>query len=199
MIPMAGYKAVQNDWLMIRSKCSIGFTKLYNFFMAILKILQYPDERLHTVALPVAQVTDKIRLLIKDMAETMYAAPGIGLAATQVDVHERIIVIDTSEARDQLLVLINPEIIASSGVSDYEEGCLSVPGIYGKVRRAEFVTVKALNAQGESFVLDASGLLAVCIQHEMDHLAGKVFVEYWSQLKLSRTLARLRKKQRSTM
>ena len=199
MIPMAGYKAVQNDWLMIRSKCSIEFTKLYNFFMAILKILQYPDERLHTVALPVAQVTDKIRLLIKDMAETMYAAPGIGLAATQVDVHERVIVIDTSEARDQLLVLINPEIIASSGVSDYEEGCLSVPGIYGKVRRAEFVTVKALNAQGESFVLDAGGLLAVCIQHEMDHLAGKVFVEYWSQLKLSRTLARLRKKQRSTM
>lgn len=184
---------------MIRSKCGIGFAKLHNFFMAILKILQYPDERLHTVALPVVQVTDKIRLLIKDMAETMYAAPGIGLAATQVDVHERVIVIDTSETRDQLLVLINPEIIASSGVSDYEEGCLSVPGIYGKVRRAESVTVKALNAQGESYVLDASGLLAVCIQHEMDHLAGKVFVEYWSQLKLSRTLARLRKKQRSTL
>ena len=167
--------------------------------MTILKILQYPDERLHTVAVPVAQVTDEIRSLIRDMTETMYAAPGIGLAATQVDVHERIIVIDTSETRDELLVLINPEIISSNGLSDYEEGCLSVPGIYGKVRRAESVTVKALNAQGESFVLDADGLLAVCIQHEMDHLAGKVFVEYWSKLKQSRTLARLKKKQRSTM
>ncbi|NBQ70013.1 MAG: peptide deformylase [Nitrosomonadaceae bacterium] len=167
--------------------------------MAILKILQYPDERLHTVAVPVAQVTDEIRSLISDMTETMYAAPGIGLAATQVDVHERIIVIDTSEARDELLVLINPEIIVSSGLSDYEEGCLSVPGIYGKVRRAESITVKALNAQGESFVLDADGLLAVCIQHEMDHLAGKVFVEYWSKLKQTRTLAKLKKKQRSIM
>ena len=167
--------------------------------MAILKILQYPDERLHTVAVPVVQVTDKIRSLIQDMAETMYAAPGIGLAATQVDVHQRIIVIDTSETHDQLLVLINPEIIASHGVSDYEEGCLSVPGIYGKVKRAEAVTVKALNAEGESFVLDANGLLAICIQHEMDHLVGKVFVEYWSQLKQIRTLAKLKKKQRSTM
>jgi peptide deformylase len=167
--------------------------------MTILKILQYPDERLHTVATPVAQVTDKIRLLIKDMAETMYAAPGIGLAATQVDVHERVIVIDTSETHDQLLVLINPEIIVSNGISDYEEGCLSVPGIYGKVRRAESVTVRALNAEGASFILDASGLLAVCIQHEMDHLVGKVFVEYWSRLRQSRTLARLKKKQRSTM
>ncbi len=167
--------------------------------MTILKILQYPDERLHTVAAPVTHVTNKIRLLVQDMAETMYAAPGIGLAATQVDVHERIIVIDISEERDQLLVLINPEIIASRGVSDYEEGCLSVPGIYGKVQRAESVTVRALNAQGESYVVDADGLLAVCIQHEMDHLVGKVFVEYWSQLKLSRTLARLKKKQRRTM
>ena len=165
----------------------------------ILKILQYPDERLHTVAVPVVQVTDKIRSLIQNMAETMYAAPGIGLAATQVDVHQRIIVIDTSETHDQLLVLINPEIIASHGVSDYEEGCLSVPGIYGKVKRAEAVTVKALNAEGESFVLDANGLLAICIQHEMDHLVGKVFVEYWSQLKQIRTLAKLKKKQRSIM
>ena len=167
--------------------------------MAILKILQYPDERLHTVAVPVVQVTDKIRSLIQNMAETMYAAPGIGLAATQVDVHQRIIVIDTSETHDQLLVLINPEIIASHGVSDYEEGCLSVPGIYGKVKRTEAVTVKALNAEGESFVLDANGLLAICIQHEMDHLVGKVFVEYWSQLKQIRTLAKLKKKQRSIM
>ncbi|SEF58610.1 peptide deformylase [Nitrosomonas ureae] len=167
--------------------------------MAILKILQYPDEKLHTVAAPVGQVTDKIRTLINDMAETMYAAPGIGLAATQVDVHERVIVIDTSEARNDLLVLINPEIMASNGISDYEEGCLSVPGIYGKVQRAESVTIRALNAQGESFVLDADGLLAVCIQHEMDHLAGKVFIEYWSRLKQVRTLAKLKKKQRSTM
>lgn len=165
--------------------------------MAILNILQYPDERLHTVAAPVTEVTASIRSLIKDMAETMYAAPGIGLAATQVDVHQRIIVIDVSETHDQLLVLINPEIIASSGASDYEEGCLSVPGVFGKVQRAESVTVKALNAQGESFVIDADGLLAVCIQHEMDHLAGKVFVEYWSRLKQARTLAKLRKKQRS--
>lgn len=167
--------------------------------MAILKILQYPDERLHTVAAPVVQITDRIRSVIEDMAETMYAAPGIGLAATQVDFHERVIVIDTSETHDQLLVLINPEIIARSGTSDYEEGCLSVPGIYGKVQRAESVTVKALNAEGESYVLEADGLLAVCIQHEMDHLMGKVFVEYWSRLKQVRTLARLKKKQRSVM
>lgn len=167
--------------------------------MAILKILQYPDERLHTVATPVERITDRIRVLVENMAETMYAAPGIGLAATQVDVHERIIVIDTSETHDQLLVLINPEIIARSGVSDYEEGCLSVPGIYGKVQRAESVTVSALNVDGESYTLDADGLLAVCIQHEMDHLAGKVFIEYWSKLKQSRTLAKLKKKQRSVM
>ncbi len=167
--------------------------------MAILKILQYPDERLHTIAVPVSQIDDKIRILIRDMADTMYAAPGIGLAATQVDVHQRVIVIDTSETHDQLLVLINPEIIASHGVSDYEEGCLSVPGVYGKVQRAEAVTVKALDAEGTAFELDADGLLAVCIQHEMDHLAGKVFVEYWSRLKQVRTLAKLKKKLRSIM
>ncbi|MCE7914996.1 MAG: peptide deformylase [Nitrosomonas sp. PRO4] len=167
--------------------------------MAILKILQYPDDRLHTVAAPVERITDRVRELVEDMAETMYAAPGIGLAATQVNVHERIIVIDISETHDQLLVLINPEIIARNGVSDYEEGCLSVPGIYGKVQRAESVTVSALNVGGESFTLNADGLLAVCIQHEMDHLAGKVFIEYWSKLKQSRTLARLKKKQRSVM
>lgn len=167
--------------------------------MAILKILQYPDERLHTIAAPVSQIDDKIRVLIRDMAETMYAAPGIGLAATQVDVHQRVIVIDTSETHDQPLVLINPEIVVSNGVSDYEEGCLSVPGVYGKVQRAESVTVKALNAEGATFELQADGLLAVCIQHEMDHLAGKVFVEYWSRLKQVRTLAKLKKKQRSIM
>ena len=161
--------------------------------MAILKILQYPDEKLHTVAAPVGQITDRIRTLINDMAETMYAAPGIGLAATQVDVHERVIVIDTSEERNNLLFLINPEITASNGISDYEEGCLSVPGIYGKVQRAESVSVRALNTQGESFVLDADGLLAVCIQHEMDHLEGKLFVDYLSSLKRQRIKKKLEK------
>ncbi len=167
--------------------------------MTILKILQYPDERLHIVAATVPEVTDNIRILIKDMAETMYSAPGIGLAATQVDVHKRAIVIDISDTHDQLLALINPEIVASSGESDYEEGCLSVPGVYGKVRRAKSVTVQALDIEGNPFVLDADGLLAVCIQHEMDHLAGKVFVEYWSQLRQSRVIAKLKKRQRSIM
>lgn len=167
--------------------------------MAILKILQYPDERLHTVAENVPEVNDITRTLIQDMAETMYAAPGIGLAATQVDVHQRVIVIDVSETHDQLQVFINPEIIAKNGESDFEEGCLSVPGIYGKVRRAEFITVKALDADGNPYALDAKGLLAVCIQHEMDHLMGKVFVEYWSKLKQSRVLTKLKKRQRTTL
>lgn len=167
--------------------------------MAILKILQYPDERLHTIAAVVPKVTKHTQALVKDMTETMYAAPGIGLAATQVDVHQRIIVIDTSKNKDNLLVLINPEIIASSGESDYEEGCLSVPGIYGKVKRAESVSVKALNAEGKTFELEASGLFAVCIQHEMDHLMGKIFVEYWSSLKQSRVKAKLKKHLRTTM
>ncbi len=167
--------------------------------MAILKILQYPDERLHTIATAVIKVTKHTQALINDMAETMYAAPGVGLAATQVDVHQRIIVIDTSKNKDNLLVLINPEITASSGESDYEEGCLSVPGIYGKVQRAESVSIKALNIKGKAFEMEASGLFAVCIQHEMDHLLGKVFVEYWSSLKQSRVQAKLKKRQRYTM
>jgi peptide deformylase len=167
--------------------------------MAILKILQYPDERLHTVAEKVPEVTGITRTLIQDMAETMYAAPGIGLAATQVDVHQRIIVIDISDTHDHLQVFINPEIIAKNGESDFEEGCLSVPGIYGKVLRAEFITVKALDADGNPYVLEAKGLLAVCIQHEMDHLMGKVFVEYWSKLKQSRVLTKLKKRQRTTL
>ena len=167
--------------------------------MAILKILQYPDERLHKVAKNVGVVNETTRKLVRDMAETMYAAPGVGLAATQVDVHERIIVVDTSESRDQLKVFINPEIIASSGTSDCEEGCLSVPGIYETVRRAEKVTVRALDENGASFMLDAEGLLSVCIQHEMDHLVGKVFVEYLSQLKQSRIRAKLKKRMRETM
>jgi len=167
--------------------------------MAILKILQYPDERLHKVAVNVKAVTDSTRKLISDMAETMYAAPGVGLAATQVDVHQRIIVVDTSETNNNLLVFINPEIISMSGESDCEEGCLSVPGIYDKVRRAERIKVKAQNAKGVSFTLEASGLLAVCIQHEMDHLLGKVFVEYLSQLKQTRIRAKLKKRLRETM
>lgn len=161
--------------------------------MALLKILQYPDERLHTVADRVSEVTDEIRALVRNMAETMYAAPGIGLAATQVDVHRRVIVIDISDTRDQLLVLINPEITRRSGESDYEEGCLSVPGVYGKVPRAERVTIEALDRNGKPFTLDADGLLAVCVQHEMDHLLGRVFVEYWSRLKQSRIQARFKK------
>jgi peptide deformylase len=167
--------------------------------MAILKILQYPDERLHKVAKKVAQVNETTRKLVRDMAETMHAAPGVGLAATQVDVHERIIVIDISETHDQLKVFINPEIIASSGVSDCEEGCLSVPGIYEKVNRAEKITVRALDEKGEIFTMDVKGLLAVCIQHEMDHLIGKVFVEYLSQLKQIRIRAKLKKRLRETM
>ena len=167
--------------------------------MAILKILQYPDERLHTVAQPVSTVTDATRKLLQDMAETMYAVPGIGLAATQVDVHQQVIVIDISDTHDQLLVLINPEIIASSGENVCEEGCLSVPGVYEKVRRAECVIVRALDAKGKSFTLETDGLLAVCVQHEIDHLKGKVFVEYLSPLKQMRLKAKIKKHLRETM
>ncbi len=167
--------------------------------MAILKILQYPDERLHKVAKPVVHVNEATRKLVRDMAGTMYTAPGVGLAATQVDVHERIIVLDVSETHDRLHVFINPEIIASSGEEECEEGCLSVPGIYETVRRAAKVTVRALDEKGDSFTLEAEGLLAVCIQHEMDHLLGKVFVEYLSQLKQTRIRAKLKKRLRETM
>ena len=164
--------------------------------MAILKILQYPDERLHKVAVPVSTITDEIHVLVQNMTETMYTAAGIGLAATQVDVHQRVIVIDVSETRDQLHVFINPEIIASEGEFDYQEGCLSLPGIFEKVKRAENISVRAMNLNGDLFELDASGLLAICIQHEMDHLMGKVFIEYLSQLKQSRIRSKLRKRQR---
>lgn len=167
--------------------------------MAILKILQYPDERLHKVARKVPEVNDDIRELVQNMAETMYAAPGVGLAATQVDVHLCVIVIDVSEMHEQLLVLINPEIIASSGSCVHEEGCLSVPGIYEKVQRPEQITVRALDEHGRSFTMDADGLLATCIQHEMDHLLGRVFVEYLSPLKQSRIRAKLKKRRRETL
>ncbi len=167
--------------------------------MAILPILRYPDPRLHKVAAKVTRVDNEIRKLIKDMAETMYAAPGIGLAATQVDVHRRVIVINISETRDHLHVLINPEILEASGEAECEEGCLSVPGIYEKVRRAQRVRARALDAEGKSYTLEADGLLAVCIQHEIDHLRGKVFVEYLSRLKQQRILARLKKQLRQAM
>lgn len=167
--------------------------------MAILKILHYPDSRLHKLAKPVAQVNEATRKLVRDMAETMYAAPGIGLAATQVDMHERIVVMDVSETHDQLMVFINPELISSGGEEESEEGCLSVPGIYETVCRAEKVTVRALNERGESFTLNADGLLAVCIQHEMDHLVGRVFVQYLSQLKQTRIRTKLKKQLRETL
>ncbi len=167
--------------------------------MAILNILHYPDERLHTVASPISAVDATIRRLITDMAETMYAAPGIGLAATQVNVHKQLIVIDISEARNDLQVFINPEIVASSGLGEREEGCLSVPGIYEKVRRAEKVTVRALDRDGQPFTLEADGLLAVCIQHEIDHLKGKVFVDYLSRLKQTRIRHKMKKLIRETM
>jgi len=167
--------------------------------MAILKILHYPDERLHTVASSVKEVNAEIRRLIDDMAQTMYTAPGIGLAATQVNVHKQVIVIDISETHNQLMALINPRIISRDGVAEREEGCLSVPGIYEKVTRAERVTVEALNRDGKGFRLDAEGLLAVCIQHEIDHLLGKVFVEYLSRLKQARIKLKLQKLMRETM
>lgn len=166
--------------------------------MALLNILRYPDARLHKTAVPVTVFDDGLKKLVRDMGETMYAAPGIGLAATQVDVHKQIIVIDASERRDSLIVLVNPEILEANGVSDIEEGCLSVPGIYDLVERAERVKVRAYDQNGNAFTLEAQGLLAVCIQHEMDHLQGKVFVEYLSQLKQQRIRARLAKQLRKS-
>lgn len=164
--------------------------------MAILNILEYPDPRLHKIATPVPVVNAEIRELVRNMAETMYAAPGVGLAATQVDVHKRVLVMDVSDTKDDLRVFINPEILSAEGMQECEEGCLSVPGYFEKVRRAEKVRVRALNEHGEPFELTAEGLFAVCIQHEMDHLQGKVFVEYLSPLKQARLKAKLKKRQR---
>lgn len=165
--------------------------------MALLDILHYPDPRLHTVAQPVQAIDDRIRQLVKDMAQTMYDAPGIGLAATQVNVHERVIVIDLSEEQNDLLVLINPEIVwRSDEEQSYEEGCLSVPGIYETVKRAAEIRVKAFDETGKEQTIEADGLLAVCIQHEMDHLAGRVFVEKLSMLKQSRIKTKLQKQKR---
>ncbi|MGE5339725.1 MAG: peptide deformylase [Gemmatimonadota bacterium] len=163
--------------------------------MAKLDILEYPDPRLKKVARPVYVFDARLRQLVADMAETMYAAPGVGLAATQVDVHERVIVIDVSETKDQLRVFINPEILwAAEETALCEEGCLSVPGIYEEVRRPARVGIRAQNENGETFTLDCDGMLAVCIQHEMDHLSGKVFVEYLSQLKQDRIKSKLKKR-----
>lgn len=165
--------------------------------MARLNILRYPDPRLHTVARPVAQVDERIRRLVDDMLETMYDAEGVGLAATQVDVHERVIVIDTSEGRNEPRVLINPELVwRSEEMHVGDEGCLSVPTIYDKVQRHARVRVRALNRSGESHEFDAEGLLSVCVQHEMDHLLGKVFVEYLSPLKRDRIRTKMLKKSR---
>ncbi len=166
--------------------------------MPLLSILRYPDARLHKLAGPVTVFDENLKKLVRDMTETMYAAPGVGLAATQVDVHKQVIVVDVSERRDTLVVLVNPEIVDATGISDIEEGCLSVPGIYDTLERAERIRVRAWDQNGNAFTLEAQGLLAVCIQHEMDHLKGKVFVEYLSQLKQTRVRARLAKQQRKT-
>ena len=168
--------------------------------MAQLHILRYPDPRLHTVAKPVAEVDERIRQLVDDMLETMYAAEGVGLAATQVDVHERVIVIDTSDGRDDPRVLINPELVARSEEMTFsDEGCLSVPAIYDKVKRHARVTVSALNRAGERYEFSTDGLLAICVQHEMDHLLGKVFVEYLSPLKRERIKTKMLKKTRDEL
>jgi len=166
--------------------------------MPILDILRYPDARLHKVAAPVTVFDEALKKLVADIADTMYAAPGIGLAATQVDVHKQVIVVDVSERRDSRVVLVNPEIVEATGESDIEEGCLSVPGIYELVERAERVKVRAHDQNGKAFTLEAQGLLAVCIQHEMDHLLGKVFVEHLSPLKQQRIRAKLAKQLRKS-
>jgi peptide deformylase len=164
--------------------------------MALLPILEFPDPRLRTRAQPIAQVDAALRKLIDDMFETMYAAPGIGLAATQVNVARRLLVIDVSERRNEPLVLINPELVSRAGIEETEEGCLSVPGVYDKVTRAERIRVRALDRDGKQIEFDADGLLAVCIQHEIDHLDGKLFVDYLSELKRTRIRKRLEKERK---
>ncbi|KMN82374.1 peptide deformylase [Chromobacterium alkanivorans] len=167
--------------------------------MALLNILHYPDERLHTVAKPVEVFDEALQTQIDNMFETMYEAKGIGLAATQVDFHHRLVVMDISEERNERRVFINPEILSKDGETVYEEGCLSVPGIYDKVTRAERVKVRALDRNGKPFELEADGLLAICIQHEIDHLDGKVFVEYLSQMKQTRIKTKLKKREKQNM
>ena len=167
--------------------------------MGLLNVLHFPDPRLRTRAVPVDDVDETVRQLVDDMFETMYGAPGIGLAATQVNIHRRVIVIDISETKDQPLCLINPEINASDGIEEMEEGCLSVPGVFEKINRANRITVSALDREGATFTLDVDGLLAICIQHEMDHLEGKLFIDYLSELKRTRIRKRLQKLERQTL
>ena len=165
--------------------------------MALLEILEFPDPRLRTVAKPITQVDDQIRKLVDDMLETMYDAPGIGLAATQINVHKRLVVIDVSEEKNQPLVLINPEFDVITGEQDYDEGCLSVPGYYEKVTRAEKILLKALDRSGEPYEMECDGLLSVCIQHEIDHLDGKLFVDHISKLKRERIRTKLVREQKA--
>jgi len=167
--------------------------------MALLNILHYPDERLHKVAKPIEVVDDGVRQLIDDMCETMYASSGIGLASTQVNVHRRLVVIDITEDKTGATAFINPEIVEKSGLTEYEEGCLSVPGIFEQVTRAECVTVRALDRNGQRFEVEADGLLAICLQHEIDHLDGKVFVEYLSALKQTRIKTKMKKLEKRTL
>jgi peptide deformylase len=178
--------------------CTLGTSLQLLMFsnMALLPILEFPDPRLRTKAQPVEEVDAALRKLIDDMFETMYAAPGIGLAATQVNVHKRLLVIDISEKRNERLTLINPEIVSHSGMEETEEGCLSVPGVYEKVKRADRIRVRALDRDGKQFEMDADGLLAVCIQHEMDHLEGKLFVDYLSALKREMVRKKLAKQRK---
>lgn len=164
--------------------------------MALLDILHFPDPRLRNVAAPVTEITNEIKKLVDDMFETMYAAPGIGLAATQVNVHQRVIVVDVSESHNEPVCLINPELVELNGTEQMEEGCLSVPGVFELVERADAIKVSAWDRDGKAFTLEASGLLAVCIQHEIDHLNGKLFVDYLSQLKRSRIRKKLQKSQK---
>jgi peptide deformylase len=166
--------------------------------MATLTILEFPDSRLRKKALPVEAVDDAVRRLVDDLFETMYAAPGVGLAATQVNVHKNVIVIDVSEEKNEPLCLINPEILEKDGMEEMEEGCLSVPGVFEKISRAEKIKVRALNREGEQFELQTDGLLAVCIQHEMDHLQGKLFVDYLSPLKRQRIRKKITKEQKQS-
>ena len=166
--------------------------------MALLDILIYPDQRLHKKAKVVNQVDDRIKKLIDDMSETMYEAPGIGLAAPQVNILERIIVVDISESKGSLLAMVNPEVISSDGLAEHEEGCLSVPGVYAQVERCENIRVRALDREGQAFELDADGLLGICIQHEIDHLDGKVFVDYLSHLKQGRIRKKMQKALRNS-
>ena len=194
-----GLKCAQatGRWGSLDGEIALNLTKNLDNSMALLEILHFPDSRLRLKAQPVSQVDDNVRQMVKDMLETMYAAPGIGLAATQVNIQLQIIVIDVSEHKDQPLCLINPEILAADGSEEMQEGCLSIPGYYENVTRAEKIKVRALNAEGETFELAAEDLLAVCIQHEMDHLAGKLFVDYLSPLKRQRIKNKLLKMEKT--